>query len=146
MLRTVDVEHVDFSCCEFRGGGQFIDVSCVECKFNDSILEINLGTLFMRCDFSGAKLNVLRGRFEDCSFNSVNFSRALGREVQFIRCSFSGANLRKANLYNCLFDHCRWGDNRFGSGSLAESRFIGGRPSQMELGNTVMDDVEFSNE
>jgi fluoroquinolone resistance protein len=143
MVSNVTLDGIDLSFSAFSGAGQFVNASCVECAFVGASLETNLGVSFVRCDFTRAKLNVIRGVFKECIFRNADLVSSLGRDIRFLRCDFSGANLRKANLYQCTFDQCRWENSKFGSGSLAESQFFGEFPSNSALGNTMLEGTKF---
>lgn len=142
MVQGVVLDRVDFSFCTFEGSGQFVETSCTECVFVEADLATNLGTRFIRCDLKRAKLNVLRGSFEDCNFRDADLVAVLGRSLHFVRCDFSGANFRKANLFASIFDRCNWSGTKFGGGSFADSTFIGQSPTEDSLKRTIVDGVK----
>jgi len=137
-------KNVDFSFCTADVMGQFLKVTLEGCGFCGAELgNTNFWADASICDFSNARFHVLNGRYEDCSFAGADLTKLNQRGLTFVRCDFRHANFRKATLVSCIFDHCTWGDNKFRSGSLCGSTFIGDRPSPVSLGNTMLDDVIF---
>jgi uncharacterized protein YjbI with pentapeptide repeats len=136
---------VDFSFGSVEQAGMFAGVEAHRCAFLQFLFGSNLGYRFEHCSFAGAKMasESLRGRFSDCDFSLVNLMSSMGVEVKFDRCVFHQTNFRGSNFHRCIFDACQWHDCRFGVGSFYRSVFIGARPNEEELGNHIMDKVEF---
>lgn len=141
-------DRVDFSYCIAGAaeglGGVLQQCEFIGCRFVGSQLWTNLGDKLIRCDLTEANLKGawLRGRFEECSFRAANLVSVDGGTEKFIRCDFTDAKMRKATLYDCVFDYCIWKGASFGSGSLAGSTFLGTRPTEAQLGDTIMDNDE----
>jgi len=145
-VKNVKVSDADLSYCSTDGFGQFGMCHVLRCSFYEAKLTTNIGSDFQMCDFSVAHLRgvVLRGKFVECDFSSADLSSAMGNQVTFVGCTFIKTNFRKATLAHCLFDDCTFAACKFGSGSLASSRFVRSPMASIELGNTLMEKVIFS--
>lgn len=120
-LNNCNVRRSKFSGANFDG--RFFGVRFEDCDFEKiSLKSTALGSaFFLNCNFSGAKM-----------------SDAMARGAIFERCSFDRANMKKAVLLSCTFNECTFDGAEFHNGSLMGSKFIGNRPSDTQLGNTMI--------
>lgn len=143
-ILDLTLDSIDLSCCTLDGAGQFDHTRFENCRFIDSKLTTNFGDIAVKCDFSGATFgNALRGEYTECRFEGAKFGKVTGREKLFTRCDFTNADWRQAVLLYSTFDHCVWKACVYGFGSFCWSKFIGTRPDENALGDTMMDGAEF---
>ena len=141
-LVRLEMADVDFSytICEWAGSlnackvktGQF-----VRTNFDGRFF----GDIFEKCNFDqGSFINGAFGSsiFIDCSFISTNLTATAAQGAKFIRCSFKRTNMKKAHFFKCVFEECDFEKTLFHDGSLAGSEFITNRPSDSQLGNTIL--------
>jgi uncharacterized protein YjbI with pentapeptide repeats len=140
-LRNVKIENLDLSYLTISLAGQLSFATLRNCRLIGIDFHSNMGSHFVDADFTKSRLqrSRLRGIFEQCNFSESNMSSAEANGSSFIKCNFTNANLKKANLYSCTFSHCEFNGTYFGGGSLADSRFLGTRPTDVDLGDTIMD-------
>lgn len=122
-LHQMTIEDVDFSeaCMD---EGQFAAI-VKACRFTKCKFESNLGNEFVGCNFlEGSLANcVFRGKFVNCDFSLANLTNVRGSHVKFEDCVFDKTNFRKTSFYDSTFVRCKIMDCKFGSGSLAGSKF-----------------------
>ncbi|MCJ8169590.1 pentapeptide repeat-containing protein [Atopomonas sediminilitoris] len=140
-LHKISISSVDFSDALMVAGQFAAEVS--DCWFKACRLEGNLGNQFVNCDFTQANLSnsILRGRFVNCVFSLANMTNVRGTGLFFERCVFEKTNLRKASFYDSRFVECRIVECKFGSGSLAGSRFEKCMIEGADFSKTVMQRV-----
>lgn len=145
ILGYITLADIDFTGALTERFGQFGSCRVSQCRFRFSEISTNFGKEFTACDLTKANLSgaTLRGSFKECDFASANLSSSMAKELRFVRCNFSGVNLRKAHLLHSHFEDCVFGENKFGSGSLAFSKFIRSPLDTSCAGNTIMDRVVF---
>ncbi len=125
-LLAGSLNHCNVRRSKFAGAnfdGRFLGDRFEDCDFEKSSLKsAALGsTYFLNCNFSGAKMN-----------------GAMARAAIFEKCSFDRANMKKAVLLGCTFNECTFDGAEFHNGSLVDCKFIGNRPSDAQLGNTMI--------
>jgi pentapeptide repeat protein len=82
------------------------------------------GTRFVRCDFSGARIEGFLGvrrqtTFEDCRFEKTRLREAQPNQSRFVRCEFADADLWGWSTVAAEFVECRF------SGKLQRCKFWG---------------------
>ena len=145
MIFNLQCKFVDLSYMSLFHAGQFGFCTFENCYFIAIEFHANLGSKFVDCNFTSAKLQqtVLRGEFSRCDFTNANLSGVLASQVLFSHCRFDNCNLRKAAFYNCKFENCSFSATKFGKGSIANSKFTGNRPDDASLLDTVREGAMF---
>jgi uncharacterized protein YjbI with pentapeptide repeats len=112
---------------------------------------------FVRCDFSGAKLNIqtcsymaARGcsfkkadlsgsNLDDSKFDNADFSGAILSEAKLENCDFTGANLSKADLSRADLRNAK-----FGNADLRKAKFKDAILSGADLTGATIDGADFT--
>ncbi len=144
-IKNATIRGIDLSGSSTEGFGQFGFCSVMDSRLVGSKIETNLGSKFIRCNFSHSDLSgaVLRGEFDEIDFTGTKLNSVSANQVTFRRCRFNGTSFRKANLLNCTFEDCSFESCNFGSGSIAGSKFIRSDLALAELKKTVIENVVF---
>ena len=136
-----DLTRVDFTDCNMQFGGIGRQIRLTQCRFVGARLWAVIGYDVRGCDFTAAHMKNadLRGKFRDCVFADANLVGAQSDpESRFLRCDFSRARLRNVRWYDVVFTRCNWEGAKFGTGSVAGSRFVGTRPTPEQFGETIL--------
>jgi len=141
-LYRMEITDVDFShsICEWAGSVRDCTVK------NSRFVGVNLegtffGSAFVECALDQISLKNCRlgsSTFLDCTFIGTNLTSAMAGGARFTRCSFKRANMKKAIFLSCTFEECNFEETKFHNGSLVGCKFISGRPSDEQLGNTMV--------
>ncbi|RQR88888.1 MULTISPECIES: pentapeptide repeat-containing protein [unclassified Burkholderia] len=141
-LSRVAINDVDFSYSICLLAGSLNNCNVRRSKFFGANFDGRFfGALFEDCDFEKASLKSTAlgsASFLNCSFSGAKLIDAMGRGAIFEKCSFDRANMRKAVLLGCTFNECTFEGAGFHNGSLVGCKFIGNRPSDNQLGNTMI--------
>ncbi|WP_278644174.1 pentapeptide repeat-containing protein [Burkholderia lata] len=141
-LARMVIEDVDFSHVTCFLAGSLNNCNVRRSKFSGANFDGRFfGVLFEDCDFEKASLkNAALGStsFLNCNFSGAKMSDAMARGAIFTKCSFDRANMKKAMLLACTFNECTFDGAEFHNGSLVGCKFVGNRPGDAQLGNTMI--------
>ncbi|VWD08174.1 pentapeptide repeat-containing protein [Burkholderia contaminans] len=141
-LARMAIEDVDFSRVTCFLAGSLNNCNVRRSKFSGANFDGRFfGVLFEDCDFEKASLkNTVLGSayFLNCNFSGAKMSDAMARGATFTKCSFDRANMKKAVLLACTFNECTFDGTEFHNGSLVGCKFVGNRPGDAQLGNTMI--------
>ncbi len=141
-LSRMAISDVDFSHSICLLAGALNNCSVMRSRFSGAKFDGRfVGVLFEDCDFERVSLkNAALGSasFLNCNFSGANMIDVMARGAFFAKCSFDRANMKKAVLLACTFNECTFDGTEFHNGSLVGCKFIGNRPSDDQLGNTMI--------
>lgn len=141
-LSGVAINDVDFSYSICLLSGSLNNCNVRRSKFFGANFDGRfLGVLFEDCDFEKSSLTSAAlgsASFLNCNFSGAKLIDAMARGATFEKCSFDRANMKKAVLLGCTFNECTFEGAEFHNGSLVGCKFIGNRPSDTQLGNTMI--------